>query len=131
MAQEIPSRETERETVIQTGECRYCGQHYTFEGLIDMSEEEKNTIATSKCDCEEAIAETKRLEGVALAEKNIDKLLGKYAFAEQLKPFATELAKEHLDSITVKVDNVTATMSLNNGKIVLKKKVTEENTLEA
>jgi hypothetical protein len=68
---------------------------------------------------------------VALAEKNIDKLLGKYAFAEQLKPFATELAKEHLDSITVKVDNVTATMSLNNGKIVLKKKVTEENTLEA
>lgn len=131
MAQEIPSRETERETVIQHGECRYCGQMYTFEGLVDMTEEEKMTIATSKCDCEEAIGETKRLEGVELAKKNVDKLLGKYAFSEQLKPFAEELAKEHLDSITVKVDNVTATMSINNGKIVLKKKVTEENTLEA
>ena len=131
MAQEIPSKKTDRETVIQTGECRYCGQHYTFEGLIDMSEEEKNTIATSKCDCEEAIAETKRMEGVELAKKNVDKLLGKYAFAELLKPFAEELAKFHLDSLTVKVGNVTASMSHKDGKIIVKKKVTEENTLEA
>lgn len=131
MAQEIPSKKTDRETVIQTGECRYCGQHYTFEGLIDMSEEEKNTIATSKCDCEEAIAETKRMEGVELAKKNVDKLLGKYAFSELLKPFAEELAKFHLDSLTVKVGNVTASMSYKDGKIIVKKKVTEENTLEA
>lgn len=131
MSNEIPSKETSRETIVHYGACRYCGQHHSFEGIIDMTEEEKTTKATSMCDCEEAIGETKRLEGVALAERNIEKLLGKYAFVEQLKPFAEELAKEHLDSITVKVDNVTATMSLNNGKIVLKKKVTEENTLEA
>lgn len=131
MAQEIPSKKTDRETVIQTGECRYCGQHYTFEGLIDMSEEEKNTIATSKCDCEEAIAETKRMEGVELAKKNVDKLLGKYAFSELLKPFAEELAKFHLDSLTVKVGNVTAQMSHKDGKIIVKKKVTDESTLEA
>lgn len=131
MGNKIPSKETERETVIQHGECRYCGQMYTFEGLVDMTEEEKMTIATSKCDCEDAIGETKRLEGVELAKKNVDKLLGKYAFAELLKPFAEELAKFHLDSLTVKVDNVTASMSYKDGKIIVKKKVTDESTLEA
>ena len=96
-----------------------------------MSEEEKMTIATSMCDCEDAIGETKRLEGVELAKKNVDKLLGKYAFAELLKPFAEELAKFHLDSLTVKVGNVTASMSYKDGKIIVKKKVTDESTLEA
>lgn len=129
---ETPSKETVRGTVVLFGECRYCGQQHSFEGVCDMSEEQKTTIATSMCDCDDAILETKRLDGVALAEKNIDKLLGKYAFVEFLKPFAEELAKDHLNSITVKVDNVTATMSCNDkGKIILKKKITEENTLEA
>lgn len=129
---ETPIKTTENGTVVQFGECRYCGQQHSFEGLIDMSEEQKTTVATSMCDCDDAILETKRLDGVKLAEKNIDKLLGKYAFVEFLKPFAEELAKDHLASITVKVDNVTATMSCNDkGKIILKKKITEEDTLEA
>ena len=132
MSREIPTKETERGTIVQSGACRYCGQYHSFESVIELSEEEKVTKATSMCDCEDAIAETKRLEGVALAEKNIDKLLGKYAFVEFLKPFAEELAKDHLDSITVKVDNVTATMTCNDkGKIVLKKKITDEDVLEA
>jgi len=124
-------RQTERETTITSVECRYCGQIHVVEHIVGLSQEELVTMATSMCDCDEAIGETKRLEGVALAEKNVEKLLGKYAFAEFLKPFATELAKDHLDSITVKVDNVTATMSCTFGKIILKKKITEEDTLEA
>lgn len=132
MSNEIPSKETNRGTIVHYGACRYCGQQHSFEGIVDMTEEEKTTKATSMCDCDEAIGETKRLEGVALAEKNIEKLLGKYAFIDCLKPFARELAKEHLDSITVKVDNVTATMTCNDkGKIILKKKVALEDTLEA
>lgn len=128
---ETPSKTTENGTVIQYGFCRYCGQQHSFEGLYDMSEEQKTTIATSMCDCEDAIGETKRLEGVELAKKNIDKLLGKYAFVELLKPFAEELAKSHLDSLTVKDGNVTASMSHKDGKIIVKKKVTDESTLEA
>ena len=125
-------RETERETTVSTVECRYCGQMHSVEHVLGLSQEELVTMATSMCDCDEAIGETKRLEGVALAEKNIDKLLGKYAFVELLKPFAQALAKEYLDSITVKVDNVTATMTCNDkGKIILKKKVALEDTLEA
>lgn len=125
-------KKTERETTVTTVECRYCGQMHSVEHVIGLSKEELVTMATSMCDCDEAIEETKRLEGVALAEKNIEKLLGKYAFIDCLKPFARELAKEHLDSITVKVDNVTATMSCNDkGKIILKKKVAIEDTLEA
>ncbi|SFI19699.1 hypothetical protein SAMN04487830_12941 [Pseudobutyrivibrio sp. OR37] len=131
MSNEIPSKETSRGTIVHYGACRYCGQHHSFEGIIDMTEEEKITKATSMCDCEEAIGETKRLEGVELAKKNVDKLLGKYAFAELLKPFAEELAKFHLDSLTVKVGNVTASMSYKDGKIIVKKKVTDESTLEA
>lgn len=132
MGAEVPSKVTERDTIVQSAPCRYCGQYHSFEGIIEMSEEEKVTKATSMCDCEESIAETERLEGVTQAEKNIEKLLGKYAFVYALKPFAEELAKDHLDSITVKVDNVTATMTCNDkGKIILKKKVTSEDTLEA
>ena len=131
MSNEIPSKETNRGTIVHYGACRYCGQQHSFEGIIDMTEEEKTTMATSMCDCEEAIGETKRLEGVELAKKNVDKLLGKYAFAELLKPFAEELAKLHLDSLTVKVGNVTASLSYTDGNIIVKKKVTDESTLEA
>ena len=125
-------KKTERETTVSSVECRYCGQMHSVEHVIGLSQEELVTMATNMCDCDEAIGETKRLEGVALAEKNIEKLLGKYAFVECLKPFAKELAKEHLDSVTVKVGNVTATMTCNDkGKIILKKKVALEDTLEA
>ncbi len=124
-------RTTDRETTVSTVECRYCGQMHSVEHVVGLSQEELITMATSMCDCEEAIGETKRLEGVELAKKNVDKLLGKYAFAELLKPFAEELAKFHLDSLTVKIDNVTATMSYKDGKIIVKKKVTDEATLEA
>lgn len=131
MSREMPTKETERGTIVQSGACRYCGQYHSFESIVEMSEEEKITKATSMCDCLDAIGETKRLEGVELAKKNIDKLLGKYAFVELLKPFAEELAKFHLDSLTVKVGNVTASMSHKDGKIIVKKKVTDESTLEA
>ncbi len=124
-------RQTDRETTVSTVECRYCGQMHSVEHIVGLSREELVTMATSMCDCEEAIGETKRLEGVELAKKNVDKLLGKYAFAELLKPFAEELAKFHLDSLTVKVGNVTASMSYKDGKIIVKKKVTDESTLEA
>ncbi|MBR1623303.1 MAG: hypothetical protein IJ675_05280 [Pseudobutyrivibrio sp.] len=129
---EVIERETERETTVSMVECRYCGQMHSVEHVVGLSQEELVTMATSMCDCDEAIGETKRLEGVALAEKNIEKLLGKYAFVKLLKPFADALAKQYLDSVTVKVDNVTATMSCNDkGKIILKKKVALEDTLEA
>lgn len=128
----VIEKETDRETTVSTVSCRYCGQMHSVEHIVGLSEEDLTTMATKMCDCENAIAETKRLDGVALAEKNIEKLLGKYAFKDILKPFAEALAKEHLDSITIKVDNVTATMSYNDkGKIVLKKKITEEDMLEA
>ena len=130
MAEAI-ERETERETTVSTVECRYCGQMHSVEHVVGLSHEELVTMATAMCDCEEAIGETKRLDGVELAKKNVDKLLGKYAFAELLKPFAEELAMFHLDSLTVKVGNVTASMSYKDGKIIVKKKVTDESTLEA
>ena len=130
MAEAI-ERETERETTVSTVECRYCGQMHSVEHVVGLSQEELVTMATAMCDCEDAIGETKRLGGVELAKKHIDKLLGNYAFAELLKPFAEELAKFHLDSLTVKVGNVTASMSYKDGKIIVKKKVTDESTLEA
>lgn len=131
MANEIPSKETERETVIQHGECRYCGQMYTFEGLIDMTEEEKMTIATSKCDCEEAIEETQRLDSVNLAKSNAKELLGKYHFLEEFIAFIEPIAQKKLDQVQVKIENVTVTMKLSNNRIKITKKVTDNKTLEA
>lgn len=131
MANEIPSKETERETVIQHGECRYCGQMYTFEGLIDMTEEEKMTIATSKCDCEEAIEETQRLDSVNLAKSNAKELLGKYQFLDEFISFIEPIAQKKLDQVQVKIENVTVTMKLSNNRIKITKKVTDNKTLEA
>ena len=128
---ETPSRETERETIIQFGECRYCGQQYSFEGLSEMSEEEKTTIATSKCSCEEAIEETQRLDSVNLATSNAKELLGKYHFLEEFIAFIEPIAQKKLDQVQVKVENVTVTMKLSNNRIKITKKVTDNKTLEA
>lgn len=96
-----------------------------------MSEEEKTTIATSKCDCEEAIEETNRLESVELAKRNAEKLLGNYKFIDEFKSFIEPIAEKKLTQLQVKVDNVTVTMKLSNNRIKITKKITDQNTLEA
>ncbi len=132
MAIEIPSKKTENETVIQTGACRYCGQLHTFNGLIEMSEEEKITIATSMCDCDDAIEETQRLDGLNAAKEIARQELGNYAFEPALEGLIEEIAKMHLDKITLKVDNVTVTVKINsNNRISLTKTITERSTKEA
>ena len=69
-------------------------------------------------------------KGVFIYAQQVDNELSSIAF--ELIGKAKELAKEHLGSITVKVGNVTATMTCNDkGKIILKKKVALEDTLEA
>ncbi len=131
MSNEIPSKETEQGTVVQFGFCRYCGQQHSFNGIVEMSEETKTNIATSMCDCDEAIEETARLDSVELAKKNVKELLGKYHFVSEFEAFIELIAQKKLDQVTVKVDNVTINMKLSNNRIKITKKVTDTNTLEA
>lgn len=128
---DTPTKETEQGTIIQYGFCRYCGQQHSFNGITEMSEEEKTKVATSMCDCEEAIEETVRLDSVELAKKNAKELLGKYKFLDEFEQFIEPIATKKLDQITVKVENVTVTMKLSNNRIKITKKVTDSNTLEA
>ncbi len=128
---ETATRETESGTIIQFGFCRYCGQQHSFNGIIDMSEEQKTTMATSMCDCAEALEETARLDGVELATKNARELLDKYQFKEEFIDFIELIAQKKLDQITCKVDNVTFNMKLSNNCIKITKKVTTTSTKEA
>ena len=131
MSNEIPSKETNRGTIVHYGACRYCGQQHSFEGIIDMTEEEKTTMATSMCDCDEAIEETQRLDSVNLAKSNAKELLGKYHFLEEFIAFIEPIAQKKLDQVQVKIENVTVTMKLSNNRIKITKKVTDNKTLEA
>lgn len=129
---EVMEKETDKGTIIHYAECRYCGQQHSVQTIAGASTEELITMATSMCDCEEAIAETRRMDSVNLAKKNIEKLAGGYKFSGALLPFPELMAKLQCDSVSVKYDNVVCSLSLSsNGKIVFKKKITDETSLEA
>lgn len=113
------------------GYCKYCGQSFMTE---QTSEETANYQATMNCKCDKAL-EFKRVEEMKeLAESNIDAL-----FQDQTKPVremliiaATMIAERRMNSVTVKVSGkISATVAKGKEGIVVKRKYTEENTLES
>ena len=47
---------------VQTGVCAYCGQSMTIETVGDVSQDERDNMATAKCMCPQAQSERRKKE---------------------------------------------------------------------
>lgn len=68
------SENISKNNLVQVGTCIYCGQTYQLETNGAAAEEQLNTWATQKCDCEQAIKaqETESIQNDA--EENVEGL---------------------------------------------------------
>lgn len=113
-----------------TGYCRYCGQSFMTE---EYEESAANYQATMNCKCEKALAFRDREEIKELAEGHIDAL-----FQDQpaeltsiMKDAVANIAEQRISGITVKISKrLTATIARGKEGIVVKRKYTEENSME-
>lgn len=125
-------KETENGTVMQYGSCKFCGQTHPFETIGMATEEQLDEWATEKCSCSEAKEQREMKESEDRAVKNIERLFGQYDAGAILKAAVHSVAICAVDSVTVNVGNgVKGELKLSNSKVVVKKTVTETDTLEA
>lgn len=64
---------------LQTAPCRFCGQMVQFMGDKDLTEPQAQEIATTNCDCDEAVEYQKEKNRKENALKNVQKLFGEDA----------------------------------------------------
>ena len=96
------------------------------------TEEQLDEWATEKCSCSEAKEQREMKESEDRAVKNIERLFGQYDAGAILKATVHSVAICAVDSVTVNVENgVKGELKLSNSKLVVKKTVTETDTLEA
>lgn len=65
--------------ILHTAPCRFCGQLVQIEGDSDLTEPQKQEIATSNCSCDEAVEYRKEKCRKENALKNVSKLFGEDA----------------------------------------------------
>ena len=97
-----------------SGTCAYCGQS-RFVKIFPG--ENPDTVATRECECSEARQERELQNTIHATKKGMDKRLKNISedMLESLKSWVEPIARNELDSVTVKLDAVTAI------KIVMKK----------
>ena len=128
----MSKQETERGTVIEYGYCKFCGQTHSFETIGMSPESQLDEWATDKCSCSEAKEAREAKEAENKAIKNIERLFGQYDAGAILKAAVHSVAIAAVDSVTVNCGNgVKGELKLSGSKVVVKKTVTETDTLEA
>lgn len=124
-----PGKERQEEYMI--GFCRFCGQQF-------MTEEEHqgmaNNQATMNCTCDKAIAWKRVEEMKGSACDNIEALFTDQPdeTKEELKKMVDLIAERKINSATLKISSrITASVAGGKTGIIVKRKYTEENSLES
>lgn len=113
-----------------TGYCKFCGQSFMTQA---DSEEVANYNATMNCKCDKAMS-FKYVEGLKeSARNNVDALFQDQP--EELKELMFEaiehIADRRIASVQIKISTrITGTVARGKEGIIVKRKYTEENTLE-
>lgn len=117
---------------LVTGECKYCKQMKSLNVPDEWSEEDINTEATRKCDCEAAVAAEEVQRIITYAEADINRFFedkGLDAFKEILKAAVEQVARKNVTKVTLTNDGYTVTMKrTKSGISVSIKHTTEEKT---
>lgn len=114
------------------GVCRFCGQSMMVETLGDVSQEERDLMATDMCHCPEAEADRRRRD----REEKIDAYVDKH-FSKQQKPFVLDCIEQvktwdsGIDEVTIKSGcKQTKIWVDDNEYIRLRTKATEDDELK-
>lgn len=117
---------------LQVGYCSVCGQARQFQTSGGVKDTQLNEWATDECKCA-AGAEARRIRlSQKKAVKNIENLFVKDfpAVAMILNAALPHILEESIDSITVKVGEVDAKISITSkNKVKVEKKTTRKTSL--
>ena len=69
--------------VVQTAPCRFCGQMVQFESEADLTDPQKEELATMTCTCDRAVEYQKEKQRKEKALKNVSVLFGEDATPEK------------------------------------------------
>lgn len=69
--------------IMQTAPCRFCGQMVQFEGDKDLTDPQKEELATMTCACSDAVEYQKEKQRKEKALKNVSVLFGEDAMPEK------------------------------------------------
>ena len=69
--------------IMQTAPCRFCGQMVQFEGEADLTDPQKEELATMTCTCDRAVEYQKEKQRKEKALKNVSVLFGEDAAPEK------------------------------------------------
>ena len=69
--------------IMQTAPCRCCGQMVQFEGEADLTDPQKEELATMTCTCDRAVEYQKEKQRKEKALKNVSVLFGEDAAPEK------------------------------------------------
>lgn len=69
--------------IMQTAPCRFCGQMVRFEGEADLTDPQKEELATMTCTCDRAVEYQKEKQRKEKALKNVSVLFGEDAAPEK------------------------------------------------
>lgn len=115
-----------------TGYCKFCGQSFMAAGIDN--EEEANEQATMSCKCDKAIDYKRVVEMKETACGNSDALFQDQSeeVRQLLRDAVNLIAERKINSISVKISSrLNANLKKGSDSIVIKRKYTEENTLES
>ena len=100
------------EMIDSQGECAYCGQS-RFVKIFPG--EDPDTVATRECECSEARQERELQNTIHAVKKGMDKRLKDMdeSLREYLKAWVEPIARNELDSVTVKTDAMTVIKIVN------------------
>ena len=114
-----------------TGYCKYCGQSFMTDETEEMA---ANYTATMNCKCDKAL-EFKRVENMKeMASNNARELFQDQSEAviDLLIASIEGLAERHINQASFKINSrISATIAKGKDGIIVKRKYTEENTLES
>lgn len=69
--------------IMQTAPCRFCSQMVQFEGEADLTDPQKEELATMTCTCDRAVEYQKEKQRKEKALKNVSVLFGEDAAPEK------------------------------------------------
>ena len=75
--------EIKRRELSDTATCRFCGQMVQFEGEADLTDPQKEELATMTCTCDRAVEYQKEKQRKEKALKNVSVLFGEDAAPEK------------------------------------------------
>lgn len=124
----------EPKLVDKIGKCKFCGQYKAIQVPESYDEEEVAKIATSQCNCDDALTEqfiNKMIESTEAQIKSLFKDKGLDLFKNTFLKLVEPMARHELERISIKNGKYTITMKRKSGGIEVSIKVVNEEKVES